>query len=309
MKLYFWLVVLAFLVLLFFWRPHSRSPVNGTESQPSQSSAVLPLPPTAVKVGALPPFLQGERIFLFILILSHAKGRTNREAVRQTWLSDKPPDVAYKFFLGNVALQYEEIRRENEQHYDMVFLDVEDDYNSLSSKVRDAISWASSSYHFSFLLKTDDDTFVRIPQLVELLTPQQPKAFYFGHIWYNAPFTYYSGSQFYDEYMVADGFWRKCATYPDYASGAGYILSYDLTAWISNSRDLLRLFHNEDVTVGVWMLALNVRPINEPRIFVVGCHENFIMHHHWKPQKMIDNYNRWRTQGRFCERESDIEDL
>src|SRR5689334_8107289 len=142
MKMYFWCLVIIFLVLLFFWQRLSRR-----QPKEQQLSHNLPSPPPkAVKVGALPPFLEGESCFLFVLILSHAKGRFNRDAVRQTWLTSRPQNLIYKFFLGNIALESEDVKKEDQQFRDMVFLDVGDDYHSLSSKVRDGISWASSSY-------------------------------------------------------------------------------------------------------------------------------------------------------------------
>lgn len=85
-----------------------------------------------------------------------------REAVRQTWLCQLPPDVAALFFIGAGG-------RCNEPG--VVALPVPDDYQQLSAKVHCFYRYALEHYEFDYLFKCDDDTYVHAERLSKLPRP------------------------------------------------------------------------------------------------------------------------------------------
>jgi len=70
-------------------------------------------------------------------------------ACRETWLKDSKLD--YKFFYGQGA--------DREPGEDEVFLDVPDDYRSLTKKLKATCKWALD-HGYEYIFKCDDDTYV-----------------------------------------------------------------------------------------------------------------------------------------------------
>ena len=80
------------------------------------------------------------------------------QACRDTWANDLAKfGVDYKFFYGNGTRQPEA---------DEVFLDVPDDYRSLSKKIRAICKWALEN-GYEYMFKCDDDTFVWSDRLLD----------------------------------------------------------------------------------------------------------------------------------------------
>ena len=85
---------------------------------------------------------------------------------------------------------------------------------------------------YDYVLKSDDDAYVRVPELVAALEPLSRRDLYFG---YAIP----------------------CASmdpYVGYMAGLGYALSWDLVEWIASSEVPLKyLVGPEDMMVGRWL--------------------------------------------------------
>ena len=87
---------------------------------------------------------------LLALITCHSRG-AYADAQRDTWIPNIPPEMDYKFFLGLST---------REPKSDEVFLDCDDSYNGLPSKVRAIAKWALE-HDYDFMVKIDDDTIVK----------------------------------------------------------------------------------------------------------------------------------------------------
>lgn len=83
-----------------------------------------------------------------------------RQACRETWLAELPPGVQYAFFMGGTQPQGEP---------DVWALDAPDTYHGLPVKVRAAMVRALSVPGWKWLFKCDDDTYCRLPRLVEVV--------------------------------------------------------------------------------------------------------------------------------------------
>lgn len=49
--------------------------------------------------------------------------------------------------------------------------------------------------------------------------------------------------------------------YPSFACGSGYILTNDLIKWLAINHDTLYAYQGEDVSMGIWMTAINPNKI------------------------------------------------
>jgi hypothetical protein len=90
-----------------------------------------------------------------IAIVSCRRDIESHETIRETWAKDCPVD--FRFFLGRgcEALISDE-----------VILDVPDDWNGLPQKTQAVCRWAFER-DFDFVFKTDTDSYVSVPRLLE----------------------------------------------------------------------------------------------------------------------------------------------
>ena len=196
-----------------------------------------------------------ENIFLFIMVLTAPNGQERRTALRKTWLSNiqsLDSKVVVKFIIGGGTLNEEQrknLKDENKLHRDILLLpNVNDSYSQLTNKVLQTFRWIDQNINCVFVLKVDDDTFVRLDTVVsELRSSSSTKKFYWG---------FFRG----DAHVKSKGSWLEnnwnlCDRYLPYAQGGGYILSSDLVHFIAKNSDLLRIFNSEDVSVGKYSVS------------------------------------------------------
>jgi hypothetical protein len=84
-----------------------------------------------------------------------------RAAVRETWLTRVPKEMAALFFVGNGEGVFEK---------DVVTLPTQDNYESLPKKVQAFFQFSLTHYEFDYLFKCDDDTYLLCDRLPELFT-------------------------------------------------------------------------------------------------------------------------------------------
>lgn len=95
-------------------------------------------------------------------ICSCVSMKNRRDAIRQTWLRHSPSNIICKFFLGsNPLLEGDGV--------DTIILDSPDDYEHLPKKVFDFFRYALENYEFDWLFKCDDDTYLALDRLEELI--------------------------------------------------------------------------------------------------------------------------------------------
>lgn len=98
---------------------------------------------------------------LFVAIVSCKKNLPKLDYLRKTWIADlKANGIDYKIFIGrNGSVK---------THDDVVVLDVEDDYECLKDKTKGLLEHALTNTSFDYILKTDDDTFVDVCNLLKM---------------------------------------------------------------------------------------------------------------------------------------------
>uniref|UniRef100_A0A2K5EP30 Hexosyltransferase n=1 Tax=Aotus nancymaae TaxID=37293 RepID=A0A2K5EP30_AOTNA len=101
--------------------------------------------------------------------------------------------------------------------------------------------------------------------------------------------------------------WQLCDHYLPYALGGGYVLSADLVRYLRLSRDYLRAWHSEDVSLGAWLAPVDVRREHDPRFDTEyrsrGCSNQYLVTHKQSPEDMLRKHATLAREGRLCERE------
>lgn len=181
------------------------------------------------------------RYRLIVLVLSAPGNTARRDTIRKTWLSEKPiNEVKSLFSIGLVNVKHEEkdtLESENKKHNDLLLLPkLLDTYVTITKKVLKSLMYIYENYEFDFLLKTDDDSFVVIDQILKELFRWQNKGTRAELYW-----GYFDGRA----RVKRSGPWKEtdwflCDHYLPYALGGGYVLSYNLVKFIAENSDYLK---------------------------------------------------------------------
>ena len=162
---------------------------------------------------------------ILIVVLSHSSNFAHRHAIRNTWFRYAGEWTGVFLVSGPWNKDVARLRKENDQHKDLLLL------NSSTLRVAGspffierivAILAVARAENYAWAFKTDDDSFVYVPRLLELTT-SLAVPFYGGAVFTGASPVRNSNHKDY----VSVETWPK-PSYPDYASGAGILISSHL---------------------------------------------------------------------------------
>ncbi|KAL5565073.1 hypothetical protein UlMin_028237 [Ulmus minor] len=201
-----------------------------------------------------------------------------RQSLRKTWMPSDPQGLqrleeatglAFRFVIGrtNDRSKMLELKKEIAEYDDFIQLDIEEEYSKLPYKTLAFFKAAYALFDSEFYVKADDDIYLRPDRLSLLLAKERTHSqTYLGCMkkgpvftdpklkWYE-PLSHLLGK---DYFLHAYG--------PIYALSADVVAS--LVALRNNS---FRMFSNEDVTIGSWMLAMNVKHENNQALCSPDC--------------------------------------
>ncbi|XP_010915251.1 probable beta-1,3-galactosyltransferase 12 isoform X2 [Elaeis guineensis] len=205
------------------------------------------------------------KILGFVGVQTSFSSADRRAALRSTWFPSDPEGLgsleratglAFRFVIGRTkdSKKMADLRKEIDVYHDFMLIDVEEDYIRLPQKTLAFFKAAFNLFDADFYIKADDDIYLRPDRLATLLAKDRPHHLtYIGCMkkgpvitdpkmrWYES-----SGHLIGNEYFL-------------HAYGPIYALSAEVVASLAIARnDSLRMFSNEDVTIGSWMLAMNV---------------------------------------------------
>ncbi|XP_014360342.2 beta-1,3-galactosyltransferase 6 [Papilio machaon] len=260
-----------------------------------------------------------------VIILSSPNNDLHRDAVRTTWgnyvnnIFVENGEIIYKwnhnsmseqsqrnvikllFVVGTLGLsgiKADKLRNEQKRNKDILILDnIEDTYKNLSLKVLNALSWISENLkEMKYVIKCDDDSFVRIdlivknlnafapnmnaPELNKFVTFKEQLPTYKGLYW-----GYFSGhAEVFLTGRWQEKGWFLCDKYLPYALGGGYVISRRIVDYIAQNMDLLSYYNAEDVSMGVWTASLNaINRVHDVRFDTEwksrGCKDNMLIRH------------------------------
>ncbi|PIK42759.1 putative beta-1,3-galactosyltransferase 1-like [Apostichopus japonicus] len=198
--------------------------------------------------------------YLLVLMLSRASSITQRNAQRESCLSVKVArgrNVRSVFLLGKPKEEklLADIKAEQEQYQDILMEDFDDTYNNLTLKVLMGMKWASEyCNNASWVMKVDDDVYVDLAQLVEILEglTTTVKTMIGWRIHKAKPVRDTNHKWFVSkEQYIAP-------VYPDYLCGIGYVISGDLPRLFYEESMSLPYFFLEDVFMGILAKRIGV---------------------------------------------------
>ncbi|CAL9180236.1 unnamed protein product [Musa hybrid cultivar] len=218
------------------------------------------------------------KVMAFVGIQTGFGSVGRRRSIRRTWLPshrqgllrlEEATGLAFRFVVGKTKdkSKMAALQLEVKEYDDFMLLDIEEEYSNLPNKTLAFFKAAFALYDSDFYVKADDDIYLRPDRLSLLLAKerQNPQT-YIGCMkkgpvftdpklkWYE-PLAYLLGEEY---FLHAYG--------PIYALSADVVSS--LVALRNNS---IRMFSNEDVTVGAWMLGMNVNHENVHSLCEPDC--------------------------------------
>ncbi|XP_017061523.1 beta-1,3-galactosyltransferase 6 [Drosophila ficusphila] len=192
--------------------------------------------------------------------------------------------------------------KEQEQHGDLLLLqEHQDTYSNLTVKLLETLASLRSNYTFSYVLKVDDDTYVKLDSLVNELVSYDRKLLRKSIEYDQNPLPQLYWGYFNGRATIKKrGHWKESnyylsQNYLPYALGGGYVLSQQLCEYILNSSHLLTPYVSEDVSIGTWVAPLrHVYRWHDPR-FDTGymprkCQPYHIVLHKRNLKMMTDIY-------------------
>lgn len=285
----------------------ASSSYHHTNDSAVPSAGIVP----ASRSPPIPLGCPSRPLHLAVLVLSAPKGLIRRNAIRGTWLYDfkvSEVSVSAKFLVGTHQLSshlLNNLTQEESTFNDVLLLKgLKDSYNNLSAKVLLGLQWAYRNVPFDFLLKTDDDSYVRIKKLVAMLRKMDcDQRLYWG---------YFMGLAFPEPSgKWAERNWFMCPHYLPYAMGGGYVLSRKVVGMLMHAPQRLKLYSNEDVTTASWLAPFHLHRKHDLRFDVEslsrGCNNNFIITHKERIRTFYQKYTGLLKNGTMCQQEKEIQ--
>ncbi|PIN15231.1 Galactosyltransferase [Handroanthus impetiginosus] len=249
------------------------------------------------------PNLPTGPVDLFIGILSAGNHFAERMAVRKSWMQHntvKSADVVTRFFVAMHARKEVnvELMKEAEYFGDIVIVPYMDNYDLVVLKTIAICEYGVRTVGAKYIMKCDDDTFVRIDAvMMEVNKIQSSGSFYIGNInYYHRPLRHGKWAVTYEE-------WPEEA-YPPYANGPGYIISADIALYTVSEfeKHRLRLFKMEDVSMGMWVEKFNsskpVEYMHSLKFCQFGCIEGYYTAHYQSPRQMMCLWDKLQLHGK-----------
>ena len=255
-------------------------------------------------------FPTNSQLFLVICILSAPANGEARQAARESWLTlankrrfnDERP-IRPVFVVGGQNLTdatAESLNEESSRHADLLILnDLVDSYANLTLKIVHAYSWIHANLSPRYVVKCDDDSYVRLDLVADELTRpplSSHRRLYWG---------FFDGrARPFKKGKWSETTWNLCDLYLPYALGGGYVVSGSLVAFVAKNAADLRLFFNEDVAMGTWMAPLDVHRRHDPRFDTEyksrGCFSSYLITHKQTPDLLREKHKNLMSTGSIC---------
>lgn len=240
-------------------------------------------------------------VFLAIVILSAPGNVEQRSVMRQTWLSEEKSDTHHFFVIGTSSLSPDvnsSLQAEQKRHGDLLLLhNIVDSYEALTKKLLASFVYVHYSIRFRFLLKCDDDTYVQLQQLhKELKGVRYKQRLYWG--FFDGRATPKKSGPWKEEEFIL------CDRYLPYALGGGYVVSSDVATFVATNSKYLKVFKNEDTSLGTWLAPLDLHRVHDPRFDTEyksrGCNNKYLLTHKQSTIHMREKFSSLKTTNLLC---------
>lgn len=238
---------------------------HGVKIVTQASRTTKPSLPPYVPVGfklILPyiePKLDKEESNLFMAVTvnsaaSAEKNRKLREAIRKTWGNWRKPwnsTFAWRlFFVLGVSenkITHKENLIEAQEHNDIIIGNITDNYRNVVVKTFMGLFYSTTKLSCKYVLKTDDDVYIRVPGLINWLVDSgNPKSFYGGFISKFKEVPRNPKSKWYISYeQYGEPNW------PPWCHGSYTVFSYDVIPYYLTYTFRNTPYHTDDAYIGV----------------------------------------------------------
>ncbi|XP_031093376.1 beta-1,3-galactosyltransferase 7-like isoform X2 [Ipomoea triloba] len=213
------------------------------------------------------------KVFMVIGINTAFSSRKRRDSVRETWMPqgeklrklEEEKGIVVRFMIGHSATSNSILDRaidmEDAQHNDILRLNHIEGYHELSAKTKSFFSTAVAKWDAEFYVKVDDDVHVNLGTLAATLARHRLKPRVYIGCMKSGPVLYKKDVKYHEP-----EFWKFGETGNNYfrhATGQIYAISKDLAKYVSTNKDVLHKFANEDVSLGAWLIGLEVEHIDD----------------------------------------------
>eukprot|EP01112_Ceratiomyxa_fruticulosa_P010824 TRINITY_DN2876_c0_g1_i2.p1 TRINITY_DN2876_c0_g1~~TRINITY_DN2876_c0_g1_i2.p1 ORF type:complete len:705 (+),score=131.08 TRINITY_DN2876_c0_g1_i2:280-2394(+) len=249
-----------------------------------------------------------ERLRIFIGIFSTHTNLDRREAIRETWvnyLRDTPRDDMwdYRFILARTKdkeLQ-KKVEEENAIFKDMVIFDTFlDNYRNLSLKTLELMTYATQNYQTDYVMKIDDDSFLRLDFLMDHLEDAPRTRYYWGKSHGN----YYPDRGKGSKWYISPEEYPHNGPGPILIAGPGYLMSFDCAQYLAKRyhEPNYHPIYLEDVNTCLTLNEIGVSGIGSKRFFADAyCEPDMILNHYVWPDIIRRQY-RNSLKGNICDR-------
>ncbi|CAL5227666.1 g10673 [Coccomyxa viridis] len=224
--------------------------------------------------------VNASRKLLVIGINTGLGARSRRDLLRKTWVPqgkllrdlEDEKSVVIRFVVGYSEQKDDpdelRVQEEIKLYGDILRLDMVDTYADLSMKTLKMFSVLPAKFDADFYFKIDDDVAVNIDAMANYLQAKRNQGnLYLGCMKSGQVLTDRRYKWFEPEYWrfgdpaSAEG----QINYMRHASGQVYGLSGPVARYIGRNGPILHRFANEDVTLGAWLVGLEVTHVDERR--------------------------------------------
>ncbi|KAJ8435754.1 hypothetical protein Cgig2_003176 [Carnegiea gigantea] len=240
------------------------------------------------------PTLPKRRLALLVGIFSTGNNFERRMALRRSWMqyeAVRSGNVAVRFIIGfhkNSEVNLD-LWKEAEAYGDIQLMPFVDYYSLISLKTIAICILGTKILPAKYIMKTDDDAFVRIDEVLSSLKDKPNDGLLYGLIAFQSSPHRDKESK----WFVSNKEWPK-DSYPPWAHGPGYVISRDIAKFIVQGcqEGDLKLFKLEDVAMGIWIEKFKesgraVKYISDDRFYNAGCDLDYILAHYQSPRKVL----------------------
>ncbi|XP_039127925.1 hydroxyproline O-galactosyltransferase GALT3 [Dioscorea cayenensis subsp. rotundata] len=248
------------------------------------------------------PPLPKKRILMLVVVFSTGNNFERRMAIRRSWMqyeAVRSGEVAVRFFIGlhkNKQVNLE-LWKEAQTYGDIQLMPFVDYYSLITLKTITMCIFGIKILAAKYIMKTDDDAFVRIDEVLSSLKKNVPQGLLYGQIAFESSPHRDKDSKWY----ISPEEWPH-DSYPPWAHGPGYIISRDIAKFVvqGHQERNLQLFKLEDVAMGIWIQEYKrsgkeVNYVSDDRFHNEGCESNYVLAHYQVPRTLLclwDNLRR-----------------
>lgn len=228
--------------------------------------------------------------------------RSRREAVRKSWGAELASDkrAMLRFFVGKSAAESTEPLES-----DVIELHDLDNYADLTNKTVHLLEWALQNSGARYVMKVDDDVFLRVHAILdELATPAFSPPLFWGRVHkHSTPERNPKGKYYLDFSEYSEN------TFPPFVTGNAYVLSRDVVEkLVHRAESHMPWVHLEDVQMGLWARDLNLYFKDDPDHFLCcgdsdkkqRCQRNAFAVHYVEPARMVRMQEKLSASQPMC---------